>query len=131
MAPRKVTRDTQGVSRIRNPDGSTSPIGDPTWEGTQMHAWWRQPEADVHKATYAHAQRLMHLNASQRLNTFAWRHFYNDMMSNVWSNVQSTLVPVAAANGGISHNVICSAVDSVASQVFKDPPRVRVVSEMG
>jgi hypothetical protein len=92
--------------------------------------WCDFPSGSAGNALVAHVNRLKMTNAVVHQNNLMMRHLYNDFNTPIFGNTPQAIA-YKALEGSVSHNVVGSAIKSVAAQVFKDPPRVRVITEKG
>lgn len=96
----------------------------------ELTSWADAPENEVHAAVINHAQHLLETNQAQHVNNLKWRMYYSDRNTSVFAgSTQSN--SWMSMQGTITHNLVASCVRSVDSQVFKDPPRVRITTENG
>lgn len=98
--------------------------------GQDLTTWVDVPTDDVYSALQMHFNKLLQSNAVQQVNNRAMRFYYLDMNTSLFSN-SSLSSAWREIQGTVTTNVIGSAINSVASQVLKDPPRIRIVTENG
>jgi hypothetical protein len=125
--PIKPTDRFPGSIPATAPDGTPAPKR----ADDRDVSWFTVDTDDVYVAVNAHTRRLIERLQNVFINHYMWRQLYNDMMSNFAMNTPMSALPQMQQMAGLSHNIVLSGVKSVASQVFNDAPRVRIVTENG
>jgi hypothetical protein len=141
--PPKVERDehatnTRPAFRARKVNDKWSKDSEDPLMTAAAQCWWSPDikEYEAHDRVFKQAARLLAFNIGWRTSNFQWKLSLNDMNGSMFSN-PNVLALGAGANfnndgqGFLTHNVINSCIRGVESQVLKDEPRTRCVTENG
>lgn len=93
------------------------------------YAWWMQPKKDVYNAVFTEAKDILRYNQARNNIFRMYAAKYEDTFNVAMNGVRA--MDTSADELMVTHNVIGSAVDAVVNQVFKDPPRIRILPTNG
>jgi hypothetical protein len=94
--------------------------------------WWQLADDSIHKGAFAAAEFIRRHTVGLAIGNQAYANAYEDREMGLYGNstggIPGAAIPYAS---NLTFNVVGSCIDGLRNKVFKEPVRVRAVTEKG